>query len=208
MNEDEIKTLRHSFTSKEDVKKISKNQFGHTVLGDIKNFDTSQIDVKLNEFGEISAEPIKSLIDSPELQNLTNFVHKNSDQTEDESMKTSMFIKNNSNVTIKDLISSLDKMDGTSESPNIHPLTSREEASNFFVPNQDESLIEIDPNSHFGFNQDKMKSCLNKDCMYFLPKDAKFCLKCGTAQMPKFCTECGFQFPGMEKFCPDCGTKR
>jgi predicted nucleic acid-binding Zn-ribbon protein len=26
--------------------------------------------------------------------------------------------------------------------------------------------------------------------------------------MPKFCTECGYSFPGMEKFCPDCGTKR
>jgi hypothetical protein len=28
------------------------------------------------------------------------------------------------------------------------------------------------------------------------------------AQMPKFCTECGYSFPGMEKFCPDCGNKR
>jgi RNA polymerase subunit RPABC4/transcription elongation factor Spt4 len=44
--------------------------------------------------------------------------------------------------------------------------------------------------------------------MYILPKDAKYCLKCGTAQMPKYCTECGYSFPGMEKFCPDCGTKR
>ena len=52
------------------------------------------------------------------------------------------------------------------------------------------------------------KNCLNQDCMYNLPKDAKFCLKCGTAQMPKFCTECGYNFPGMEKFCPDCGNKR
>jgi RNA polymerase subunit RPABC4/transcription elongation factor Spt4 len=52
------------------------------------------------------------------------------------------------------------------------------------------------------------KNCLNQECMYNLPKDAKFCLKCGTAQMPKFCTECGYSFPGMEKFCPDCGNKR
>ena len=52
------------------------------------------------------------------------------------------------------------------------------------------------------------KSCLNKQCLYGLPKDAKFCLKCGTAQLSQFCTECGYSFPGMEKFCPDCGTKR
>ena len=52
------------------------------------------------------------------------------------------------------------------------------------------------------------KSCLNKQCLYALPKDAKFCMKCGTAQLSQFCTECGYNFPGMEKFCPDCGTKR
>jgi membrane protease subunit (stomatin/prohibitin family) len=53
-----------------------------------------------------------------------------------------------------------------------------------------------------------MKSCANEKCLYGLPKEATFCLKCGTYQAPKFCTECGFKFPGMEKFCPDCGTKR
>ena len=52
------------------------------------------------------------------------------------------------------------------------------------------------------------KSCSNENCLYDLPVDAKFCLKCGTAQMPKFCTECGFHFMNEEKFCPDCGTKR
>jgi RNA polymerase subunit RPABC4/transcription elongation factor Spt4 len=64
----------------------------------------------------------------------------------------------------------------------------------------DEKVI-VEKPEHF-------KSCFNKDCMYCLPKDAKYCLKCGTAQMPKYCTECGYSFPGMEKFCPDCGTKR
>lgn len=52
------------------------------------------------------------------------------------------------------------------------------------------------------------KNCSNKDCLYELPKDANFCLKCGTAQMAKFCIECGFNFKAEEKFCPDCGTKR
>ena len=64
------------------------------------------------------------------------------------------------------------------------------------------------PGTNAGLNSAHIKSCLNKDCLYGLPKEAKFCLKCGTAQMPKFCTECGFSFPGMEKFCPDCGNKR
>ena len=56
--------------------------------------------------------------------------------------------------------------------------------------------------------QIEIKNCLNQDCKYNLPKDAKFCLKCGTPQMSKFCTECGYSFPGTEKFCPDCGNKR
>jgi Fe-S-cluster formation regulator IscX/YfhJ len=54
----------------------------------------------------------------------------------------------------------------------------------------------------------QMKRCANEKCLYALPKDAAFCLKCGTYQAPKFCTECGYKFPGMEKFCPDCGNKR
>ena len=201
MNEDEIKTLRHSFTSKEDGSLVSKNQFGHTVLGNIKNFDISNIDVKLNEFGEISAEPTHSLLDSPELQNLSSFVHKNNVEDVDEEVHKPNF-KSNSNVTIKDLISSLDKMDGTSESANIHPLTRSKNENNLFVHN-DEKLSISDP-----CTSEHTKSCLNKDCLCVLPKDAKFCLECGSAQMSKFCTECGFHFPGFEKFCPDCGTKR
>jgi RNA polymerase subunit RPABC4/transcription elongation factor Spt4 len=53
-----------------------------------------------------------------------------------------------------------------------------------------------------------MKNCANENCLYALPIDAKFCLKCGTAQLAKFCVECGFKFLAMEKFCPDCGNKR
>ena len=52
------------------------------------------------------------------------------------------------------------------------------------------------------------KECMNKDCLYSLPKDANFCLKCGYPQLKKFCSECGFNFKAEEKFCPDCGTKR
>jgi RNA polymerase subunit RPABC4/transcription elongation factor Spt4 len=55
---------------------------------------------------------------------------------------------------------------------------------------------------------DVMKACCNSDCLYALPKDAKFCLKCGTPQLTKFCIECGHKFSSLEKFCPDCGTKR
>jgi hypothetical protein len=53
-----------------------------------------------------------------------------------------------------------------------------------------------------------LKDCSNPECLYALPLDAKFCLKCGTAQLAKFCVECGFKFLAMEKFCPDCGNKR
>jgi hypothetical protein len=87
-------------------------------------------------------------------------------------------------VNLADLLNELDEMDGTSKKKFESSSNSTNQAT------------------------DHMKSCLNKDCLYCLPKEAKFCLKCGTAQMPKFCTECGFSFPSMEKFCPDCGKKR
>jgi len=70
-------------------------------------------------------------------------------------------------------------------------------------------LDEMDGTNVRKSNDNKLfKNCSNKDCLYSLPKDAKFCLKCGLSDAKQFCTECGYNFPGMEKFCPDCGNKR
>ena len=69
-------------------------------------------------------------------------------------------------------------------------------------------LNEMDGTAEAKQNISVMKQCANEKCAYALPKDASYCLKCGTFQAPKFCTECGYKFPGVEKFCPDCGTKR
>ncbi len=80
-----------------------------------------------------------------------------------------------------DLLSELDEMDGTAKrKPKPSPVN----------------------------NDIQLKNCINKSCLYSLPKDANFCLKCGTAQLSRFCSECGFNFKSEEKFCPDCGTKR
>jgi RNA polymerase subunit RPABC4/transcription elongation factor Spt4 len=179
MDEDQIKVLRHSFTNphREDLPKPKVNKFGHTVLGDEMKMADQEIDIKINEFGDVSAEPKQSLFDSPEFQkwaeNQPNMI-SSKPEMEEETEHQSKITPNI--VNIADLISELDEMDGTSE---------RNQNTNQWF-----------------------KNCANKDCMYNLPKDAKFCLECGTAQMSKFCTECGFSFPGMEKFCPDCGSKR
>jgi len=182
MDEDQIKVLRHSFTNphREDLPKPKVNKFGHTVLGDEMEMANQEIVLKINEFGDVSAEPKQSLFDSPKFQKWAENQPVLKPSEPEESVREVQILENSSispnSVDIAALILELDDMDGTSERNHVE-------------------------NQWF-------KNCLNQDCMYNLPKDAKFCLKCGTAQLQKFCTECGFKFPGMEKFCPDCGNRR
>jgi len=192
MDENEIKKLRHSFTSSSsnETNKIKKNQFGHTVLGEVRQIDTSEIHVEIAENGEIVANPSEWLLNNQNLQNMAKNMDKFGNSYEDLSHAEEYEVQANiieasnpyspKEVSIAALLSELDEMDGTAELKHIE------------VQTQNQSF----------------KDCINQDCMYNLPKDAKFCLKCGTAQLPKFCTECGFKFPGLEKFCPDCGNKR
>jgi RNA polymerase subunit RPABC4/transcription elongation factor Spt4 len=139
-----------------------------------------EIDFKIDEFGALSAEPKQSLFDSPEFQKWAEN-QPNAKTVEPEEQATGSQI--------------LEKSSILPNSVNIADLISE--------------LDEMDgTNERKQTEEQWYKNCLNKDCMYNLPKDAKFCLECGTHQLPKFCTECGYSFPGMEKFCPDCGKKR
>jgi hypothetical protein len=132
--------------------------------------------------GEVEANYTESILTNPAFLSLINALEKKETNFSDQNNQVLDFKPNS--VNLADLLNELDEMDGTSKKK----LESSSDSSNQSI--------------------DHMKSCLNKDCLYCLPKEAKFCLKCGTAQMPKFCTECGFSFPSMEKFCPDCGKKR
>ena len=200
MDEEQIKSLRHSFTNphREDLPKPKINKFGHTILGDEKIIPESEIDLKIDDLGNISAEPKLSVFDSQEFQNWADNqpILKTSepDQPLSEEQSEENFSITPQNEILAKLLNELDEMDRTAKKFKAHP--------------NPDGTVQIDPNTKVGFSFDHMKNCANKDCLYALPKDAKFCLKCGTPQMPKFCTECGYSFPGMEKFCPDCGTKR
>jgi hypothetical protein len=101
MDEDQIKVLRHSFTNphREDLPKPKMNKFGHTVLGDEMEMADQEIELKINEFGDVSAEPKQSLFDSPEFQKWAeNQPNLNASEPElkEETEQFFTFIKNTS----------------------------------------------------------------------------------------------------------------
>lgn len=185
MSEEDIKKLRHSFTNpfREDLPKPKINQFGHTILTDneICELDLSDFKIEQNPDGSMS-------LNKPLMQ---NFIDAYVQQNESEKDNTEVFIQPIESDLLTKLISELDEM--------------KEDKSKPFLKTSSTNTTKPEINIA---SSDTMKSCANDKCLYALPKDATFCLKCGTYQAPKFCTECGYKFPGIEKFCPDCGTKR
>jgi predicted nucleic acid-binding Zn-ribbon protein len=190
MSEEEIKSLRFSFTNpyREDLPKHKVNQFGHTILSDSDDFKPVDMDIEVDQNGDITANPKLSILDSDQFSKLVQS-HLDKNENQPEYIETVVVQPD----LLSKLISELDELKEEKEFPwKINP----------------DGSYQIDKNTTASPRFDLAKNCANKDCMYALPQDAKFCLKCGTAQMPKFCTECGFSFSAMEKFCPDCGTKR
>ena len=193
MSDEEIKKqLRHSFTNpfREDLPKPKINQFGHTILTDNDDFNPTDVNVEVDQNGNISANPKTSIFESEQFSKL---VQDHLDKSEVNSVEVNSFdVKPIESNFLSKLIAELDDMKEDKSKPFLKP-----EPSNVLTINEPSNIA-----------QSGLKNCLNKECMYNLAKDAKFCSKCGTYQMPKFCTECGYSFSGMEKFCPDCGTKR
>jgi RNA polymerase subunit RPABC4/transcription elongation factor Spt4 len=185
MSEEEIKALRFSFTNpyREDLPKHRVNQFGHTILSDNEDFQPTEMNIEVDENGEISANPKMSILDSEQFSKLVDSHMKPEPET--------IEIRGLQPDLLSRLISELDDIKEDKSKPFL-----KTESSNVLIVEESNNVSTL------------YKSCLNKQCLYGLPKDAKFCLKCGTAQLSQFCTECGYNFPGMEKFCPDCGTKR
>ena len=185
MSEEEIKSLRFSFTNpyREDLPKHRVNQFGHTILSDNDDFQPTDMNIEVDENGEISANPKMSILDSEQFSKLVDsHLNPAPEPVEMHGIQPDLLSR---------LISELDDIKEDKSKPFLKP-----ESSNVFTVEESNNISTL------------QKSCLNKQCLYCLPKDAKFCMKCGTAQLAQFCTECGYNFPGMEKFCPDCGTKR
>lgn len=187
-SEDKIKELRHSFTksNREELEMPVKNQFGHTVLNPSNPTpDMSQLELSIGDTGEPRADMKTSIFESEQFQEWLKTKEK---QAQNETFEPEMIPE---------------------------PIDPRKELISSLMSELDDLDVEIKPQSSTmrivkkpEVDKQQFKGCSNSECLYSLPLDAKFCLKCGTAQLKKFCTECGFNFKIEEKFCPDCGTKR
>ena len=187
-SEDKIKELRHSFTKsvREELETPVKNQFGHTVLNPNEtNVDLSKMNLSIGETGEPRADLKTSIFESEQFQDWLK-TSGNVPQTEVSEPEMITEPIDQRKQLISSLMSELDDLD----------IENKPQTSTMRIINRPES------------DKQNFKDCSNTECLYALPLEAKFCLKCGTAQLKKFCTECGFHFMNEEKFCPDCGTKR
>jgi hypothetical protein len=187
-SEDKIKELRHSFTKsvREELETPVKNQFGHTVLNpNDSNVDLSKMNLSIGETGEPRADLKTSIFESEQFQDWLKSSGKvpQIEDSEPEMIQESIDPRKQ---LISSLMSELDDLD----------IEIKPQHSTMRIIKKPE----VDKQNN--------KDCSNPECLYALPIDAKFCLKCGTPQLKKFCTECGFHFKTEEKFCPDCGTKR
>lgn len=187
-SEDKIKELRHSFTKsvREELETPVKNQFGHTVLNPSEgNVDLSKMNLSIGETGEPRADLKTSIFESEQFQDWLKTSGKVA-QSEDSEPEMIQEPIDPRKELISSLMSELDDLDmEIKPQPSTMRVVKKEEVE-----------------------RSQYKSCSNPECLYGLPLEAKFCLKCGFPQLKKFCTECGFHFKTEEKFCPDCGTKR
>lgn len=186
-HEEEIKNLRHSFTksNREELETPSKNQFGHTVLNQSdKDIDTSNIKLSIGETGEPRADLSTSIFDTDTFQEWLKTTGKVV-QIETFVPETIQEPIDQRKELISGLMAELDEMDTESKPrPSTMKIVKKADVEKTF------------------------KDCSNPECLYSLPHDAKFCLKCGIPQLAKFCVECGYRYSGQEKFCPDCGNRR
>lgn len=206
MEDQEIRNLRHSFTSskKEEVTKVKKNQFGHTILGDESLIDVTNIKVALNDEGEIEANSDGWLDNDELISKLSESLVSDHQsplivQSLLEAQKPAIQPHIEGRSIYTDLMSELDDL-ANSNAGIVKPESRQGIGGSISC-----TMANL---SNASFSNNHSKDCIDKNCLYSIPKDAKFCPKCGVYQSPKFCTECGYSFPGTEKFCPDCGTKR
>jgi hypothetical protein len=87
MSEEEIKSLRFSFTNpyREDLPKHKVNQFGHTILSE-NEFKPTEMNFEVGDNGELSANPKMSILDSEEFSKLVDS-HLNSPEFKSENIE-------------------------------------------------------------------------------------------------------------------------
>ena len=145
MSEEEIKSLRFSFTNpyREDLPKHRVNQFGHTILSDNEDFKPAEMNVGVDENGEISANPKMSILDSEQFSKLVDS-HLNHDSvpTPEENFDLQADL-------LSRLISELDDIKEDKTTPFLKP-----RIPNIIIPEESSNIIS------------PFKNCLNKSCLY------------------------------------------
>jgi hypothetical protein len=216
-------STRHSFRpSLNSDDNVSKNKFGHTVVGSLEEQKGEEEEQSVDFFFhpsrgvqvqsgvqlvEVLQNMLKSMANEPDDNPRKQEIIQQIESITGNSMKLDELVTGE-NVEFDPSVMevSFDNSSFIDKVLSIEEQDSGECSDDILIDSPLVPILSIGKGKSEKTQRDSAKKCIR--CSIIISEVANFCSECGASQTKKFCSECGFNFIAMEKFCPKCGAHR